>query len=462
MVETRNRSMAARIAIAAGIMAVAGDAQSLMDQVNFKSVAVGGFRLYGVSAFTGYATSPVPLGLGQAAPAGTQDLGPSINYGVSASFGWQLHREKTNLSMLYSGTYTGEASYSDLNALSHSFSMTASRQLSPKWTFTIAGAAQDGTLAEFMQQPSALSVLSQLPASFNDLAAAFSIGQFSNAQMASALTGASLMALPSSGLLLGNRVLSYSGNAGLNYARSSRLSFHFASFSAGGQNRRGGQKGIPQQTYVLPRSLGMNAGMGLSYSLSPRTQVGLNVEENRVVNGYQSAYSTNSTVSVGRKMGARWFLSIHGGGSVTQTVQTTYGAPASRQLIGGGSLGFRTYTQTLVASYDRTSSDAYGFAVGTNTTASASWNWQRPGSRWTVFASGAQYQMRNTGFASISGWQASAGISARLNAQTAFSAQYVYLNTQGSYVGNLNNLIAHSVRLSLSWNPQTAPPPAVR
>jgi hypothetical protein len=38
----------------------------------------------------------------------------------------------------------------------------------------------------------------------------------------------------------------------------------------------------------------------------------------------------------------------------------------------------------------------------------------------------------------------------------------VYLNTQGSYVGNLNNLIAHSVRLSLSWNPQTAPPPAVR
>ena len=150
--------MAARIAILAGLMAVAGDAQSLMDQVNFKSVAVGGFHLYGVSAFTGYSTSVFPLGLGQTAPAGQQDLGGSINYGVSASFGWQRHREKTNLSLMYSGTYTGVTRYSDLNAFSHSLSVTASRQLTTKWTFALTGAAQDSTLAEFMQQPSALSV----------------------------------------------------------------------------------------------------------------------------------------------------------------------------------------------------------------------------------------------------------------------------------------------------------------
>ena len=454
--------MAARIAILTALMAVIGDAQSLTDQVNFKSAAVGGFRLYGVSAFTGYSTTAYPLGLGQTAPAGVQDLGGSINYGVSASFGWQLHRRKTNLTMLYSGTYTGVTRYSDLNALSHSFSVTASRQFTTKWTFTMTGTAQDSTLAEYMQQPSALSVLSQLPASFTDLAAAFSVGQFSDAQIASALTGASMMESPARGLLLGNRVLSYSGNVGLTYAHSSRLSLHFASLSAGGQNRSGGQSGIPQEKVVLPRSLGMSAGMGLSYALSPRTQIGFNVDENRIVNGYQNAYTTNSTVSVGRKMGMRWFLSIRGGGSYIQTIQSTYGAPASRQVIGGGSLGFRTYTQTLVASYDRNSSDTYGFAVGTNTTASASWTWQRPGSRWSILAGGAQNQMRNTGFASVSGWQASGGMSARLNAHTTLSAQYVYLNTRGGYVGNLNNLVAHSVRLSLNWNPQTVPTPVVR
>ena len=456
------RRLLAHIAIATGMMTGVGDAQSLVDQVDFRSASVGGFRLNGVSIYSGYSTSALPLGLAQTAPAGTQELGGSTIYGASASFGWQPHGRGTNFSVLYSISYGGTVRYPDLNGLSHSLSMSASRQLTRKWSFSLTGAAQDSTMAEFMYQPSALSVLSQLPASFDDLAAAFSVGQFSNAQMASTLTGASLMASPASGLLLGNRVLSYSGNAGLNYARSSRLSFHFASFSAGGQSRRGGQNGIPQQTYVLPRSLGMAAGMGVSYSLSPRTQVGLNVDEGRVVNGYQNAYSTNSTASFGRKMGVRWFLSVHGGGSLTQTIQHTYGVPASRQLIGGGSLGVRIYTQTLVASYDRTSSDAYGFAVGTNTTASASWNWQRPGSRWSISASGAQYQMRNTGFTSISGWQGSGGVSASLNAHTSVNAQYVYLNTQGGYAGNLNNLIAHSIRLSLSWNPQTAPTKAVR
>ena len=39
----------------------------------------------------------------------------------------------------------------------------------------------------------------------------------------------------------------------------------------------------------------MSGGMGLSYSLSPRTQVGLNVEESRLINRYQNAYTTNGT-----------------------------------------------------------------------------------------------------------------------------------------------------------------------
>jgi hypothetical protein len=462
MAEVRMRRLLAHIAIATVMMVGIGDAQSLSDQVNFRSASVGGFRLYGVSIYSGYSTSALPLGLGQIAPAGLQELGGSANYGASASFGWQLRRQRTNFSLLYSLTYAGMTRYSDLNGLSHSLSVTASRQLSPKWTFTLTGAAQDSTLAEFLYQPSALGVLTQLPATFDDLAAAFSIGQFSNAQMASMLTGASMLESPARGLLLGNRVLSYSANVGLNYARSSRLSFHFATFSAGGQNLRGGQSGIPQENLILPRSLGMNAGMGLSYSLSPRTQVGLNVEESRVINRYQNAYTTNGTASLGRKMGMRWFLGIHGGGSVTQTIQSTYGTPVSRQVIGGGSIGFRTYTQTFMASYDRSSSDTYGFAVGTNTTATGSWNWRRPGSRWTIFAGGGQNQIRNAGFASISGWEASGGISGTLNPHTSISAQYVYFNAQGNYAGNLDNMIAHSVRLSLSWNPQTVPTPARR
>src|SRR5260370_4915601 len=295
MTEIKLRRLLAYFAIATGMTAGIVPAQSLLDQVNFRSASVGGFGLYGVSIYSGYSTSVLPIGLGQTASASVRELGGSANYGASASFGWQHHRQATNFSVLCSLGYAGVTRCWDLSAVSHSLSITANRQLTRKWTFTLTGAAQDSTLTEFMFQPSGLSVLSQLPATFDDLAAAFSIGQFSNAQMASMLTGASMLESPARGLLLGNRVLSYSANVGLNYARCSRLSFHFATFSAGGQNLRGGQSAIPQEKFILPRSLGMNGGMGLSYSLSARTQVGLNVEENRVINRYQNAYTTNGT-----------------------------------------------------------------------------------------------------------------------------------------------------------------------
>jgi hypothetical protein len=454
MVEMKKRGTAAQIVIAAVLTAAVVSSQTLVDQVNFKGSAMEGFRLYGVSAYTGYSTSALPLGLNETVPSGVEGLSGSGTYGASASFGWQHRRDRTNASLFYSGSYSGMTHYSNLNSLSHSLSLSASRQLTPKWTLTLTGSAQDGTLAEYLYQPTALSVLSQLPTTFDDLAAAFSIGQFSNSQIASMLTGASVLDSPARGLLLGDRVLSYAANVGLNYAPSSRLSIHFASFSAGGQNRRNGQDNIQQVVHVLPRSLGMNAGVSLAYALSPRTQVGLSVDENRVVNIYQDAYTTNGLASIGRKMGIRWFLSVRGGGSLTRTLKTNYGIPASRQVIGGGSIGFRTYTQTFVASYDRSSSDTYGFAVGTNTTATGSWNWRRPGSRWTLFTSGGQHRMGGTGYAHINGWEASGGLSARMSERTTVSGQYVYFNSSGNYLGNVTSIAVHSVRITFAWSPQ--------
>jgi hypothetical protein len=457
MAEIKVSRLFAHVAIATGMAAGTAPAQSLLDQVNFRSVSVGGFRLYGASVFSGYSTSAYPLGSGQIAPAGLQELGGSLNYGASASFGWQHHRRATDFALLYSVSYSGVTRYSELNAPSQSLSLSVSRQLSPKWTFTVTGGAQDSTQAEFLQQPTGLSVLSQLPATIDDLAAAFSIGQFSNSQIASMFTGASMMESPARSLLLGNRVLSYSGNAGLNYAYSSRLSFHFAAVSAGGQSRGGGENGTPQEEYVLPRSIALSGGMGISYSLSPRTQLGFNAEEVRTINRYQKANSTSASVSAGRKMGMRWFLSVHGGGSATQATQQALAEPASRQVIGGSSIGFRTSTQTLTAFYERASSSAYGFAVGTITTATGSWSWRRPGSRWTIFASSGQNQFRNTGFASISGWDASGGISGTLSARSSLSAQYVYYSTTGTYAGRLNDTAVHSIRVSLGWTPQSIP-----
>jgi hypothetical protein len=445
--------------IALGLMTPASRGQSIFDEVSFRTMSVGGIHLYGVSVFSGYSTSASasPNGYEQLPSIGSGGLlGADVNYGASASVGGQYHRGRTNFSILYTANYTGLARYSAANGFGQALSLSVSRSLSSKWTVSLSATGSDMTTAQFLFQPSNASVISQTPTSFDDLAAAFSVGQFSSSQVASMLTGAQSLESPARSLLLGDKVLSYSAQASLNYAYSSRLSFHLSSFTAAGQSRSGGTSGMPAQNYVMPRSIGLNGGMGFSYSFSPRTQLGLDVEGSRIDNRYQNGYSSAATASLSRKMGMHWFLSVHGGGSFNQVISQAYGAPKMKQIDGGGSIGFQTYRNTLVGSYARNAADSYGFALGTNTTLSAAWNFHRTGSRWSLFTSFGQQQIRNTGYASLSGWTASGGISSSLNSHTGLSMQYVYMNSSGKFLGNMQNFAVQSVRVALNWAPEAA------
>ena len=366
--------------IAAGLMVPAGFGQSLFDQASFKSMSLGGVHLYGVTVYSGYTTSAYPGSFGQT-PSPTSGLGPDVDYGAATSVGWQYHRQRTDFGITYALNYGGFARYSDANAFSQSLNLSLSRTLSQKWTLVLSGGVSDSTAVQYLYQPSNVALMTQVPATMDDLAAAFKLGQFSSNQVASMLTGAPLLDNPARNLLLGARILTYSGQASLNYAHSSRLSFHFAAFTAAGQNRTGGGGDVPAQSYVMPHSVGLNAGMGMSYMLSPRTQVGVDVEESRTVNRYQGAYTTTASVSVGRKMSPRWFVSGHVGGSMSQMTTQVFGTPQTTQAAFGGSVGFRTFQHSLVGSYDRSGADPFGFAVGANTSlqrASCRCCWREP------------------------------------------------------------------------------------
>lgn len=443
--------------IAAAALASGCQAQGLLDHVNVGNGELGGLRLYKASVFSGYSSSAFPLAAGQFLSPGLGAIGPDVNYGANATLGWQKHGDRTNLSIGYSGTYTGMARYTDLNAFGHSFSMNAGRRIARKWSVTASASAQDTTLAQYLYEPATLSAISELPSSFDDLAAAFSVGHFSNDQIASMLTGAPILEAPARSLLLGDRILSYAVQSSVTWARSSRLSFHFGSFAAGGQHRAGGQgilNSAAPQAYLMPRSLGATGGAGMSYALSPRTQVGVDVEEHHLVNRFQSSYGTTATASLGRKMGKRWFLRGYGGGSFTHMLRQSVGTPSTRQVVGGGSLGFRTYAHTFLGSFDRYNVNTYGLGVGVNTSAAGSWRWRRPASRWSVFASFGEQRMRDTGFADLSGWRASAGVAQSLSDHMVLNTEYVYLSNGGSFGGNVYNLAVHSVRVSLGWAPQ--------
>ena len=448
------------IVITAGLFIPACNAQAFLDDLNFRSSQLEGIHLVGVSVYSGYSSTAYPqTGFALNNTQGAQGLGPDESYGASVSLGWERNHGKSALAVMYTGTYGGMVHYSGVNAFSQSASVIASRMLTPKLTFSVSASGQDATLAQFLYQPSMLSTISAVPATFDDLAAAVAGGQFTNAQVASMLTGAPIMPTPARSLLMGNRVLSYTAQASLAYALSSRLQIHVGSFAAAGQTSLGGQNGltpgdVAPASYVMPRSIGADGGIGLSYSLSPRTEVGANVDENRTVNRFQAAYISTANAFFGRKMGSHWFLRAQGGATDSQMTQQTYGAPRTRQMVGGGSLGFQTLSNTLVATYDRSASDTFGIAVGTITTLNGAWHWRRVGSRWSVFTSVAQEQMRNTGFTSLSGWQTSAGITTNLNSHSTLTAQYVYLNSAGTYLGAPSNLVVQSVRLSMGWAPQ--------
>jgi hypothetical protein len=413
-----------------------------------------GAHLYEVSIFSGYTTSANPIAGGYLTSPGVAALNADENYGVSAAVGWQHHREKDNFSIRYSGSYSGMVHYTSADGYSQWLNLYAERKLAPKWDFTLSASGQDATLLQVINEPSALSVVSQVPSDFGDFAAAFGLGSYSTAQAASMILGAPVVQAPIRAILLGNKVLSYSGTAGLNYAYSRHLSFHASGFGAGGQNRSPTQEGVPTTNYVIPNSIGGDVGMSWIYSASPRTDLGANLDANRIQNHFQDVYTGTATVSVGRKMGMHWFARIYGGGTYTDVTQQLSGTPVGRQAVGGGSLGFKTYTNTFAASYNRTASDAYGSAVGTYSTISGTWSHHRPGSRISTSASFSQQQIANTGFESLSGWTANGGLTERLTDNTVLSEQYVYIKSDGNYLGNFSNLSIQSVRVQMSWLPQ--------
>ncbi len=429
----------------------------VFSDVDFKGTAIEGFHLYGISAYSGYSSSAYPITNNVTPIIGASALGWTVTYGATGSVGYQRHQGKTNFSAIYGLNYGGSIKYANLNALNHSLTINMNRELTSKWTLSVSASGRDSTLDQLIYEPSTLSVLSQTPTSANNLAAALSVGQFSSATAAATLSGGASANLTSAvaSSLVGDRVLSYGANASLSYAPTERWNIHFGAVSAGGEAQIGTTNGVPQQNYFTPNTLGLNAGVGFSYALSPRTQLDFDADGLRSRNAYQTAYSTTFTAGIGRKMGEHWFLRASGGTARNSVIQQASGAPQPQEIIGNGSLGFQTHAQTFVASYRRSSYDGSGLGVGTNTNSSGAWSWRRPGARWSVFSSFGYQQMANTGFSSFSGWSASAGLNQILPANMRLSAQYVYFHSSGTYTGGgTTGVSVNSIRVTVGWSPQ--------
>ena len=147
-----------------------------------------------------------------------------ITYGAQWTAGWQRQRDKSSYVFRYTGMYGAQTRYSNLNAFGHSLTMGLSKTIHTKWTVNASATADYRTLAQFVNQPTQISAIAQLPVSFDNLAAAFSAGTFTDPQVASMLTGTPLTASPSAQgtLLLGDRILTYAAQTDLFFGRRRR------------------------------------------------------------------------------------------------------------------------------------------------------------------------------------------------------------------------------------------------
>ena len=259
-------------------------------------------------------------------------------------------------------------------------------------------------------------------------------------------------------LLYGQRMLTSSARASLSYSLSPRLSVTVA--GGGGRTQHvSGDQVAGGNTSLLPDTTSASASVALSYSLSPLTQIGGSVSTMRISSLLQDTYTTTSLVNLGRSLGGRWLLQLHGGVGFTNDLrQTSLSVPTKPGPAFGSSLGYKTFAHTFLGSFDRTVSDSYGLGASTTSTAGGSWRWGRPGSGWWLDSGFNWQRLQGNGSAlsNTSGWHASAGLNRAIGIHIVLLTQYVHLNSTGGLRAAAYHLSQDAVRVSLAYTPHPA------
>jgi hypothetical protein len=419
----------------------------------------GGLRLYGVYGYTSYSSSPLLFGnVGSTAQVG-QTFGQSYDLmsGGGASIGWNSPGPNPRFGFTYSAGYSRFQRNSDLSFLSQNLEFHIggnkgySKKLSSRWTVGMSGTANATNAQAFLFSPNALSRVAQVPATFDDLANGIVTGTSPNPDLASLLTGGPVLESPAQLLLYGSRFLTASVTASATYQRSPRLAI---SVNVGATRIQTLPGTNPNYLVgILGHSTSGSAGVSASYSLSPRTEVGFGAYTSRTFSKVLDAYNTSASGSLGRIMGRHWFLRVGGGAGFITASRGIYSPPAGLQYTAVGALGFKTRSQTFLVSAERAIADQYSYGAASSTRATGAWTWSRPGTRWSVFASGGQTRMQGGFLGTVDSWRASAGMSRMLSRTVGANLMYSYLANATQYAASPYNQDASGVMLMIYWSP---------
>jgi hypothetical protein len=204
------------------------------------------------------------------------------------------------------------------------------------------------------------------------------------------------------------------------------------------------------QPPLAPLSTAISGDVRLEYLWSPRTTLRVDLSETRTVSRIEDMYTTRAVASITHALSERWLAEGYAGGSQISPLRDIYSLPVNLGYAAGGSLAFKSFSNTLTGSVARELGDSYGLGAVHSLTGRAMWMWRRPGAGWVVQAIVA-FQKLNEG-ASIQDWSATGAITRILNQHLATQIAYVYLQiSEKPLVGILPD--QSSVRVSVTWYP---------
>lgn len=408
-----------------------------------------GLKLYDASASALYDTLGGRSGSGFLG-AGLTQTGDTLITG-SATMGWTHRSERANFGLTYSPMYLTRWKYPDENTVSHSLSFAADRELSRNWVFRASSAAAYMTAEQLLFSPTAFSRAASTPANFDDFAAEFLRRPFTNALVASMITGTPAAESPARTLFYGNRIFSSLASATLSYRASPRTTITAGFGGTRTESFPSSREREANSVALVGKTTGATADLSISQSLTPRTEVGVSVNANRYGSPVQDALRTSVNGFVGRRMGVHWVAQIHGGAGQIRTLRTTFVAPKGLQAQGGGSIAYHTFAHTIMGSTERTFGDSLGLGAGSMLSTSAAWNWAHPRRSWSVHSSFGQQGFLGGPVANLRSWQTATGVTKQLGAHLSHAIDYAYLRYSSAL--SARPFAIHAVRVSLMWRP---------
>jgi hypothetical protein len=411
-----------------------------------------GLQLGGLSFSETYFAQRVPTGI---TTFGDVFLGSGISVTGAASIKWTKTSDKSFTSLRVLPTYGSRFGDMKLRTWNEALSFRHSRILTSKWTMDWSAAAQIMNFDEALYGESTLTEIASTAITFDDLAGAILRGKSSDP----VLSNTAYDSLhPDQGIetfLFGRRTGNADAKATLTYAHSPRLS---VSFVAGGMFVRHLNDPSDPSGLVYPKVNSISAGINATYSLSPRTQVGVsaNTVRSEVLNSTKLITNAFSG-SIDRTMSRRWFIQASLGlGSETMG---GFRNLDNRYSVG---LGFKTFSYTALIAYERGLNDPYAVALASLEHArnlTATWHYARPGSPWSINSAFSQLIAIYRGVPGTNSWLITQTVGRRISRNYAIAVQYTSGRVGAKrYIqdGRQYQLEQTGIRMTFLWSPKSS------